>query len=139
MRIIRTTMIVAGLAGATLLSASAAVPAAAAPQGGGAGRSCFWSRNISSWTEAGDRTVNFRVGVNDFYQLQLVNDCPDLRFAEAIGLETRGGSNFICSGLDVNVIVPRSVTHTIPQRCMGSSIRKLSPEEVAALPPKQKP
>ena len=112
--------------------------AAAAPAAGNGTKSCFYSRELQSWSEAGENTVNLRIGVNDFYQLKLLGSCPDLKFAETIGLETHGG-NFICSGLDVTLIVPREVTHTVPDRCMGTSLRKLTPAEVAAIPPKQKP
>ena len=113
--------------------------AMAAPASSHADRACFYSRNLSSWSSDGRDTVNLRANVHDFYQLKLLGPCPDLTFAETIGLQTRGGSDFICSGLDVTLIVPSGVTHTIPQRCMGSSLRKLTAEEAAALPPKQKP
>jgi hypothetical protein len=116
----------------------AAVPGAVFAQG--APRACFYAHEISSWREAGDRTVNLRIGVRDVYQLTLLNSCPDLPFAEAIGIETaRGASQHICTGLDVNIIVPSNVTHSVPQRCMATDLRKLSPEEAKALPPKQRP
>ena len=123
------------LALASLAATALAGPAAAAP----AAHQCFFANQLSSWTAAGDSTVNLRVGVNDFYQLQLLGPCPDLKWAESIGIKTRGGSDNICSGLDVELIVPSTVTHTVPQRCMATSLRKLSPDEAAALPRKQKP
>ena len=118
------------------LLACAALPAAAAT---GPARQCFFARDLSSWKEVGDRTVNLRVGVSDLYQLDLLAPCPDLPWAEAIGIETRGGSNQICSGLDVSLIVPASVTRTVPQRCMATSLRKLSKAEADALPRSQRP
>ena len=127
-----------GLALCCAASAFALANAAAAAPASNGAKSCFYSRELQSWSEAGDNTVNLRVGINDFYQLKLIGACPDLKFAETVGLETHGG-NFICSGLDVTLIVPREVTHTVPDRCMGTSLRKLTPAEVAALPPKQKP
>jgi hypothetical protein len=122
----------AALAGAP---ASSAEPAPAPAKA----KTCFEASQLTSWREAGDRTVNLRVGVNDVYQLKLLNSCPDLPFAEAIGIETTRGNHWICSGLDVNLIVPGTVTHTIPQRCMATSLHRLSPEEAKALPPKEKP
>ena len=120
-----------GLAGAL----ANAAPASAAPSG----KACFFAHELSSWKEAGDKTVNLRVGIKDVYQLQLLGPCPDLPYAEAIGIETRGGSRRICSGLDINLIVPGNVTHGAPRRCMATSLRKLTKEEVSALPPKEKP
>ena len=102
-------------------------------------QACFFADQLSSWKEAGDDVVNLRVGVGDIYQLKLLGSCPDLRYAEAIGIETRGGSRHICSGLDVTLVVPSSVTHTVPRRCMATSLRKLSPEEAKALPRGQRP
>ncbi len=115
----------------------------AAPMGAGAAspapKACFFAHELSSWREAGDKTVNLRVGVSDVYQLKLLAPCPDLPFAESIGVETSNGSSNICSGLDISLIVPSSVTHTVPQRCMATSLRRLTPEEAKALPAREKP
>ncbi len=128
-RLIPSALMLAALACATS-------PAAAAS---GPGRQCFYASELSSWKEVGDRTVNLRVGVNDLYQLDLLGPCPDLPWAESIGIETRGASNQICSGLDVSLIVSGSVTHTVPQRCMATSLHKLSKAEADALPRSQRP
>jgi hypothetical protein len=101
------------------------------------GRSCFYARNVNSWTAVDRTTVNIRVGVNDDYQLILQGDCPNIDWTHGIGLEHRGAS-WICSGLDATLIVPQQ-TQVPPMRCPVTSIRKLSPAEVAALPPKDKP
>jgi hypothetical protein len=126
------------IAAALALTGSVAAQPAAAPPAAAA-QSCFFARNISNWREAGDQIVNLRVGVRDIYQLKLLGHCPDLHWAEAIGIETRSGSDHVCSGLDVNIIIPGSVTHTVPLRCMATDLRRLTPAEVQALPPKQKP
>src|SRR5476649_2487808 len=115
------------------LAAALAGPAAAA------GKECFFASQLSSWKEAGDKTVNLRVGVGDVYQLKLIAPCPDLPYAEAVGVETLGGSSTICSGLDVSLVLPHGVAQAGPQRCMATSLRKLSPEEVRALPRKEMP
>ena len=116
-------------------SASTAAGAASASQGT---RSCFYSRQLSSFAAAGEQTLNLRVGVGDYYQLKLLGRCTELPWTEVIGLETRGGSDYICSGLDVTVLVPRQGAGG-RERCMATDLRKLTPEEVKALPPKQKP
>jgi hypothetical protein len=100
------------------------------------GRSCFFAKNVSSWSAAGRDKVNLRVGVNDYYQLNLLGTCPDIDWTQSIGLESRG-SDWICSGLDVTVIVPRTTIG--PQRCQATALHKLTAAEVAALPKKQKP
>ena len=99
-------------------------------------RSCFYSRDISSWSEVDSRTVNLRVSLHDYYQLKLLTDCPDVNWTQAIGLESRG-RDWICSGADVTLIIPHPQSG--PPRCPASEMRKLSREEVAALPARQKP
>jgi hypothetical protein len=129
----RTTALCLAAAAAALLTGP---PGQAAPA---PAKACFFANQLSSWKEVGRDVVNLRVGVGDIYQLKLLGSCPDLPYAEAIGIETRGGSRHICSGLDVSLIVPASVTHTVPRRCMATSLRKLSPEEARALPRGQRP
>lgn len=130
----------APLAAAALsgLALSAALPASAAsapaPE---RAKSCFYTRNLSSWTAVDRTTVNLRVGVSDYYQLKLMFDCPNLDWAQHIGLEHRG-SDWICSGLDAELIVPQGAG-AAALRCPVVTIRKLSPEEASALPPKYRP
>ena len=107
----------------------------AADTGGNPTRSCFYARNISSWSPQDATTVNLRVNVNDYYQLKLLGPCNDLNWDQAIGLEHRGTS-WICDGLDAVIVTSG---RSGPRRCPATSVRKLTPEEVAALPKKAKP
>ena len=128
------------LAGAAVLALAAlggpGAPAAQAQDKSG-GKSCFYSRNISSWAPVDRSTINLRVSVNDVYQLKLLGDCPNIDWVNTIGLQQRG-SNWICSGLDAEILAPQ-VSGGPALRCPVTSIRKLSKEEAKALPPKQHP
>ena len=99
------------------------------------GRSCFYARNLTSWAPMDDTTVNLRVNAHDFYQLKLLGPCPNINWIEAIGIEHRG-TDWICSGLDATVIAHGAGG---PNRCPAISVRRLSPAEAAALPPKARP
>lgn len=99
-------------------------------------RACFFQSQLNGWKEVGDRQVNIRVGVRDIYQIALDSPCWNLRWAERLALESRGSSN-ICTGDTITVIVPDRTTG--PDRCFGRVTRRLTPEEAAALPPKQRP
>jgi len=126
------------LAAATVLALTGAgfAPAFAAdPAPAKSARQCFYANSINGFTAVDDRTVNLRVGVKDVYQLDLLGPCPDIDWSHQIGIESRG-SSWICSGLDAMVITKSSIG---PQRCAVRNIRKLTPQEVAALKPKQKP
>lgn len=112
----------------------AAVTSAAAQQPLSA-RQCFWSHQVNSFAAQGDRLVNLRVGVKDYFQLELMGPCPDVDWTQKIALVSRGGST-ICSGLDAEIVTPSPIG---PQKCPVKSVRKLTPTEVAALPKGAKP
>jgi hypothetical protein len=119
-------------AGALLLAACAAPGArmgARADASATPPRQCFWTRQVNGFTAVDERTVNVRVGTRDYYQLELLGPCRDVDWALALGLESRGGSS-ICTGLDATIIAPSSIG---PQRCPVRNVRKLTPQEVAAL------
>lgn len=99
-------------------------------------RQCFFHRNLNSWKEVGDRQVNLRTGVNDIYQLELNAPCWNLKWAETLGFENRGSSS-ACTGDTVILLVPDRAMGT--DRCWARIVRKLTPQEAAALPPKQRP
>jgi hypothetical protein len=115
--------------------AAGAGTAGAADAGKGEPRSCFYARDIESWAPAGDTVVNLRVKLRDYYQLKLLGYCNNINWSEAIGIEHRG-SSWICTGLDATIITRGP---SGPDRCPVISLRKLTPEEVAALPPREKP
>jgi len=110
-------------------------PAKAAPKAA-TPRQCFYSSNMSSFKEAGDRAVYVRVGVKDLYRLDLFGTCHDLRWAQTIGVESRG-SSWICSGItDAVLIVPSTLG---PERCPVTGVTKLTSAEIEALPRKDRP
>ncbi len=130
--------IASGLVLALALSATAAGPpsgaAAATPYRGPA---CFWSRNIDSFAAPDDRTLYLRVGVRDVYELRLFAPCLDVDWTQHLAVRSRG-SSWICEGRNSNVEIfsPSPIGH---QRCVVDSVRKLNPDEIAALPRRARP
>lgn len=98
-------------------------------------RQCFWTSQVNNFAAQDDRVVNVRVGVKDVYRLEIFGTCPEIDWTQKIALVSRPGST-ICTGLDAELIVPSAIG---PQRCPVRTVRKLTPAEVAALPPKAKP
>jgi len=129
----------AALSGLLLLAATWAATAQAQDNNRdkAGGDSCFYARDVSSWAPVDRSTVNIRVHAHDVYQLKLLGDCPNLDWVNGVGLQRRSGP-WICSGLDAEILAPQPGGGG-PLRCPVTSIRKLSPEEAAALPPKQHP
>ena len=80
-----------------------------------------------------DQNLYLRVGAHDIYRAKLFSSCFDIAWVHRLALVSRS-SSLICEGpnLDVDVVV-RSVGIG-RQRCPVTSIRKLTPDEVAALP-----
>jgi len=126
-------------AAAGLMSLSAATPQAAAKSplepGDKPRRQCFWTHQASSFAAADDKLVNVRVGVKDVYQFEMFGRCHEIDWQNKIALVSRSGSS-ICTGMDADIVTPTSIG---PQRCAVRAVRKLTPEEVKALPKRAKP
>jgi hypothetical protein len=92
-------------------------------------RECFSARSVNGFNPVDEDTVDIRVGANRRYRLELVGYCPDVDWSMGIALRTRGGSSWICQGMDAELIVP---SPTGRQNCLVSSVRRLSEAEVKA-------
>jgi hypothetical protein len=121
---------------AITLAAITAAGLAAAQPAAKSQNQCFLVRNISSFSAPNDRTVYVRVSVRDFYRLDLMNDCVGITFGNNLALQSSPGRSWICSPLEATVINNRTGMH---QRCPVRAIHKLTPEEAAALPKKDRP
>jgi len=121
----RTPLTFAFLFAGTIIAACAATgPTARGP--GSTNRQCFLADQVNGFWGATDDSVLVRVGVNDVYQLQLSGVCHNVDWANRIAFRSTGGSNWICQGMDAELLVPSPIG---PQRCLVTEIRKLSPEE----------
>jgi hypothetical protein len=125
----------AALVGAALLSVAifGLAPAAAA---GKSSDACFLRQDVDGFSAPDDHTVYLRVGSNRIYRLDLMTRCLDLTFRQRIGLEHQPASPWVCSPLEATVVYNAT---GIQQRCPVKAIHKLTPEEVAALPKKDRP
>ena len=99
-------------------------------------QSCFYARNISNYTAPSDRLVYLRVGVNEIYRLDLMIDCPELSFRQDIGFERADRGSSICSAVDLTITYRQNGARRI---CPVQDMRKLGPEEIAALPKRDRP
>jgi hypothetical protein len=99
---------------------------------------CFWSENINNFAAHDDKALYLLVGVRDVYELKMFGNCFDLSWLHHIGLQTHGMSD-ICEGSNPDVEI---VVHEVGlghMRCPVTSVRRLTPEEVAALPKDARP
>ncbi len=98
---------------------------------------CFYGSQTDGFSAANDTTVYVRSGIRDIYELKLFAPCIDIDWAQRIALRSHG-SDWICEGtnVDYEVISPSPIGR---QRCEVTSVRKLTPEQVAALPKRDRP
>lgn len=113
-------------------------PAAAADVPAEAARSCFRLNEIRGQKVADDKTLYFRVTGNDVYRVETASAClSGARFNDPVLLKAPSGSNQVCRAVDLDLAVLN--LHGTKSPCIVDRIVKLTPEEVASLPPKHKP
>lgn len=126
------------LAGVVAIALSGCTtPADAQPQAAAKApnRNCFWANTVSNFNAIDETTVYIRAGVKDVYRLDLFTRCIDIDWNQSIALVSRGG-NSICTGFDATIVTKGPIG---PQRCEVRNVTKLTPQEVEALPSKQRP
>ena len=122
------------IAAAALLALAGATASAADKPAGK--NECFWTRNVTSFAAPDNQTLYVRVNSRDVFRFDMFGPCPDMDWNQSLALVSRSGDN-ICNGMDAEVV--SHATGVGPQRCAVRNMRKLTPEEVAALPRHAKP
>src|SRR5689334_12320410 len=114
-----------------LTAAFGSLGACAVPQGNPAvaaqsnGRQCFLARQVNGYSAVSDEIVDVQVGANRYFRLSLDGFCPESAFSHPIALRTTGGGDWICQGLDAEVIVPFVAG---AQRCLVHDVQPISKE-----------
>ena len=130
-------LIAIGAAAAALAFTSAAQ---ASPESKPAtkGSGCFASNQWKSWTAGpGGDTLYLRVNLKDVYQVDLTKGSRARKSPGYFLVNQVRGSNWICSALDLDLTISDDLGFRQP--LIARSMRKLSPEEVAAIPRKFQP
>ena len=99
---------------------------------------CFATTEMGSWRAADASTLYIRVHMNKIYRLDLNGRCSLLTAPGARLITTFRGSNTICSPLDWDLRVSEGIGSP-SEPCIVKAMTPLTPEEIAALPPKAKP
>jgi hypothetical protein len=112
--------------------------AADAPANGGGGSGCFFvTQWDGGWRSPSPDVIYIKVNLNDVYRLDLSGGSPQLLDPSVHLVNVVRGSNSICSALDFDLSV--SDYHGFRTPLIVKSMRKLSPAEIAAIPPKFRP
>ncbi len=101
---------------------------------------CFYINQLQGNHALNDRSVLFRANVSDFYRLDFADRCFALTYPQPVLILTPvGGIGLVCHALDLDVKVGEQGPGSIPEPCIPSSLHKLTPAEVAAVPKKDLP
>lgn len=132
---------------AALLTACAGPPTYDAAYAGRAGADavdtvgapgCFRMNDIRSHRIADSRTLYVDVGGRETYRLDMSGSClAGASRQETLITESVGGSGLICRPIDLNLKVRLGGGMVSP--CIISAMTRLTPAEVAALPPDLRP
>ncbi|CAN5116967.1 hypothetical protein BH09PSE2_BH09PSE2_08610 [soil metagenome] len=122
---------------APLLLAGAAHAAAPASDAPPRAERCFSVEDVQRYHGHGDQTLILRTRTDRYYAVGFVGSCPNVLRPDAnVVLSSRGASSLICNANDLRATITAS---GFPQTCAVSSLKGLSPAEVAALPDKDRP
>jgi hypothetical protein len=145
---VRTQLIAAGCGVVfivTLAGAGAGIAAfAAPPTKPPSARTCFHVRDVDGVSVAspiGDKKqdgVNIRLNNRDVYQIALSGPCYTLQHSKQIGIESRSVTGSICDWSDA-VVIARDGDTGERQQCWATSLHKLTADEFAAMPVKERP
>lgn len=136
----RTPAFAAGLLILGVACAPTADPAMAAGDPPARARQCFSISQVNNFRQGRPDQVFLRVGRSDVYELIAAGGCPDLDFANRLALVPDMGGSIgrrLCTDDWARVVVPGSTSETTVCRVRVS--RKLTDEEIAALPARHRP
>jgi hypothetical protein len=136
------SMIRVGLLTTALLTASAPALAASAPAdtAGPAAkpaRTCFYLSDWSGWTAPDRNTLYLRVRNRDVYRVDLSHGTSQLTSPGVHLVSIVRGGDSVCAPLDLDLRVSDGFGFAMPIR--AKTITKLSTEEIAAIPKKDRP
>ena len=98
---------------------------------------CFFVTQWRGWKAPDAHTLYLGIDQHDVYQVDLSADSPDLLWPDMHLVSIVRGSSSICSHLDLDLKIADNNGFSSP--LIARSMRKLTPEEVAAIPPKYRP
>ena len=122
------------IAASTLLAA--AVPALSATRDQSK-MPCFFVTQWRGWKSPDPSTLYLGVNMRDVYEVKLSTPSDQLSWPDMHLVSIVRGSNSVCSALDLDLKIADTNGFATP--LIATSIRKLTPEEVAAIPKKYLP
>jgi hypothetical protein len=99
--------------------------------------SCFRMSQIRGHKKADNDTLLVSVGSNSVYRWEMNGNClAGASSSDPLIMSPTSGGDVICRPIDLNLKIK---TGPIASPCIIKSFEKLTPDQVAALPPKSRP
>ena len=124
----------------TLTSLAACAPGQPAANAAGAGgaRQCFWASSLTNFRQGDHGHLYIRDRADQVFAVSTLERCQELDLASSVAIHSDFGSvGRLCVG-DPARITLRSLGGE-PATCRARIDRRLTPEEIAALPDDQRP
>jgi hypothetical protein len=103
---------------------------------------CFRTRDINSHQVADDHTLYIRVANRDVYRLEMAGAClAGASSSDPLVMREPPGVAFACRPIDLDISIARGGLGMggVPTPCIVQSMTRLTPEQVAALPARDRP
>ncbi len=130
--LLRGGLIVAGLAALSTTAVAADHPAKTNQP-----RNCFFISQWRGWKAPSDDVLYLGVNLHDVYKVQLSTKTSELQWPDAHLISRTRGSDTVCDALDLELSV--ADLNGFREPLIATSITKLTPDEVKAIPPKFRP
>ncbi len=133
------SMLKAGLLTTVLLAVPAflATPALADPAAPRPARACFSLSDWDGWSAPNKDTLYLKVRNRDVYRVDLSHGTNQLTSPGVHLVSIIRGSDQVCHPIDLDLRVSDGFGFAMP--IMAKTITRLTPEEIAALPKKDRP
>jgi hypothetical protein len=135
--LVRGAGLAVGVVALSVAAASAEAPPAKSAKAAERPRSCFFITQWRGWKAPTPDVLYLGVNLHDVYKVQLAAPSPELQWPDVHLVSISRGSSTICDVLDLDLKVADG--HGVRVALFPKSIVKLTPEEVAAIPPKMRP
>jgi len=125
-------------AGVVAASAMLGGAASAAPAGDTNGRNCFTVNDWHGWSSPSPDVLYLAVNFSDVYKVTLAHPVEGLHLVDTVLISEEAGLQSVCRAIDLHLIM----THRgggSRQGLIVSSLTRLTPGEIAAIPKKYRP
>lgn len=119
-------------------AAAAFASTAALADVGATTHNCFRARDMGSWKAPAPNVLLYRVGANGVWRLDLQQGSDQLKYPDVHITNRNMKSSWLCVPSDFNLLLSDR-QGIVREPLIVTSVRQLSPDEIDALPPTDRP